>query len=100
MTSSFSNLCILFTENDSGAIKISTKLSNGKAFARRYHKSDLVRSLFAVTLTVDESFNTTEGAAREFDLVMRYPALSLLTCLDNTLQDCNLANSQVFLKFL
>ena len=77
-----------------GAIKVSIKLSNGKAYARRYLKSMPVLALFAVAASVD-------GAARgkQFELLMRFPApLSLSTCLDKTLDECALAGSQLILQ--
>lgn len=76
-------------------VKISIKLSNGKAHARRYRKTDKVAALFAVAASVDDA-----ARVRDFDLVSRYPALSLQTCTDKTLEECGLAGSQLILKFL
>lgn len=76
-------------------VKVSLKLSNGKAHARRYRKTDLVSSLFAVAAAVDEGVH-----GRDFDLVSRYPALSLQNSVDKTLEECGLAGSQLIIKFL
>lgn len=82
-------------EGEEGSIKVSIKLSNGKAFARRYRKSDIISSLFAVAASVD-----IEARGRGFDLVSRFPPLSLLSCRDQTLEACGLAGAQVIVKFL
>jgi hypothetical protein len=74
---------------------VSIKLSNGKTVARRYLKTDAVMRLFAVALAADDG-----AVGKEFDLVMRYPALSLQTCMDKTLEECNLAGCLVIVKFL
>lgn len=73
---------------------MSIKLSNGKSHARRYLKDTPVRALFAVAAAVDD-------AARDklFDLVMRYPPLSLASCAEKTLEECALANTQLIIKF-
>lgn len=77
-------------------MKVSIKLSDGKAFARRYHKSDKVEVLFAVAATHDAA-----GQAQPFDLVTRFPTLSLLPCRDQILGDHpSLAGSQVIMKML
>ena len=73
---------------------MSIKLSNGKAHARRYLKTTPVVSLFAVAAAVDDA-----ARDKSFDLVMRYPPLSLSTCVDKTLEECNLAGSQLIIKF-
>ena len=76
-------------------IKVAIKLSNGKSYARRYLKSTAVSALFAVTVAEDDGARNAS-----FDLVMRYPALSLLTCLEKSLEECGLAGSQVIVKLL
>lgn len=81
-------------EGAEGAIKVSIKLSNGKAHARRYLKSTPVRALFAVAAAVDDA-----ARDKSFDLVMRYPPLNLSSCAEKTLDECALAGSQLIIKF-
>ena len=62
---------------------------------RKYLKTDLVRSLFAVVVSVDP-----ESSTRPFDLISRFPSRSFITCLDMTLGECELAGVQIFHKWL
>mmetsp|Transcript_702 Transcript_702/g.1211 ORF Transcript_702/g.1211 Transcript_702/m.1211 type:complete len:830 (-) Transcript_702:2695-5184(-) len=105
-------------EGEADVIKVSVKLSNGKSYARRYRRGDLVRTLFAVTASEDAAITITSAVADSnnnssgggggsdvysavaFDLVTRFPQRSLLTCLDQTMQEAELAGSQVILKLL
>jgi hypothetical protein len=88
-------LLIYFAEGEGGTVKVSIKLSNGKALARRYRKSDCISALFAVAASADN-----EARSRGFDLVSRFPPLSLLSCREQTLEACGLAGAQVIVKFL
>lgn len=54
-----------------------------------------MKVLFAVVLAHDDSV-----AGHSFDLVTRFPAKSLLSCLDSTLEQCDLANTQVIVKMV
>eukprot|EP00981_Chlorochromonas_danica_P001843 scaffold386_cov174-Ochromonas_danica.AAC.17 len=81
-------------ENDSNAVKISLRLP-GKAVTRRYLKTDRVRSLFAVTVA-----NIPEATTKPFELFTRYPLKNLVNNLDQTLEECELANSQVAHRWL
>lgn len=74
-------------------MKVSIKLSNGKAYARRYRKSDSVDGLFAVAAAMDEA-----GGRQAFDLVSRFPTLSLLLCRGKTIEECSLAGCQLIMK--
>lgn len=85
--------CVI--DNDPNAIKVSIKFASGKPVMRKYLKTDLVRSLFAVAVSSDPA-----NATRPFDLVSRFPARSLVTCLDMTLGECELAGGQVFHRWL
>lgn len=83
-------------EGDESAVKVSIKLSDGKAFARRYRRDDKVGVLFAVAAAQDAA-----GQTQPFDLVTRFPMLSLLPCRDQTLAEHpSLAGSQVIMKML
>lgn len=75
--------------DDANSVKISLKLPN-KTIARRYLKSDLVRSLFAVAVA-----NCPECSTRKFELFTRYPVLNLADHLNSTVEQSALANSQV-----
>jgi hypothetical protein len=87
---------ILCAEGEEGAVKVSIKLSNGKAFARRYRKEDKVEALFAVAAAQDEA-----GRTQPFDLVMRFPTLNLLPCREQTIgEHPSLAGSIVIMKLL
>ncbi len=82
-------------ETDAGVIKVSIKLVSGKTSVRRYLSSDAVQGLFAVVAGLEP-----EAAAKEFDLVTRYPALSLAACREKTLGECSLAGVQVIMKWV
>lgn len=88
-------LYVCFIENEDGVIKISIKLSNGKAIARRYYKTNTVNVLFAVAASQENELSN-----RNFDLVTRFPMLSLLPSRNQTLEEFPLAGSQVLVKFL
>lgn len=68
---------------------------NNKTCVRRFRKSDLVSGLFAVAL-----LQVPEAAHRQFDLVTRYPVTNLSEKLNKTLEECDLANSQILMKWL
>lgn len=76
-------------------IKVSIKLTSGKQVVRRFLKTHLVSALYAVALEA-----VPEAATRHFDLATRYPAASLSDRLDKTLIECDLANSQVLMKWI
>jgi hypothetical protein len=86
-------------ESDAGVIKVSIKLMSGKTVARRYLSSQSVQGLFAVTVAALEA-EATGSSARDFDLMTRYPTTSLLGCVEKSLGECNLAGSQVLMKWL
>lgn len=73
---------------------MSIKLTSGKQVVRRFLKSHPVSALYAVALQL-----VPEAANRRFDLATRYPAASLSDRLTRTLAKCDLANSQVIMKW-
>ncbi len=82
-------------DGEQGVVKVSIKLISGKTSVRRYRSSDKVQGLFAVVAALEP-----EAATRAFDLVTRYPALSLVTCPESTLGECGLAGVQVIMKWV
>ena len=82
-------------DDDTSAIKISIRLGNGKTISRKYNRSDPVRVLFAVACESD-----AENTKKIFDLISRFPALTLSTCLDKTLDDCGLAGGSIMHRWL
>lgn len=88
-------MLLIVATTDTNAIKVSIKLSNGKAINRKYNKNDSIRSLFAVAIANDAGL-----VAGKFDLISRFPALNLSEHLDSTIGDSNLAGGQVFYRAL
>lgn len=86
-------------EGTADVARVSIKLIGGKSIVRKYRSSDPVRVLFAVVLA---DLQTSEGGVPPggFDIMTRFPTLSLLTCLDQSLAECKLAGSNVFVKAL
>ncbi len=87
-------------EGEADVVRVSIKLVGGKAIVRKYRASDPVRSLFAVVLADMQQSSEGEVPAAGFDIMTRFPTLSLLTCLDQSLAECKLAGSNVFVKLL
>ncbi len=85
----------LSLESDPNAIKISIKLTNGKSITRKFLKSNSVKALFAVAIESD-----VQNASRAFDLISRFPALTLSTCLEKTLEECQLAGGVVLHRWV
>lgn len=81
--------------SDSNAVKISLKLANGKAILRRYLKTDLVQCLFAVAVEAD-----SENAKKPFDLISRFPAVNLSTCLKKSIEEASIGGAQVFHRWI
>jgi len=70
---------------------------NGKSFPRRYYRNASVEELFRVAASVEPAVAHKQAS---FDLVTRFPATSLKECLHKTVEECNLAGSQVFFRWL
>jgi len=78
------------------SVKISIRYAtNGKAVVRRFHKNDLVKSIFAVLLN-----DIPEAATREFDVVTSFPTRSLSSILETTINEAGLGGSQVIMRWL
>lgn len=78
------------------------KLPWGKQVVRRFHKSDLVRSIysFAQKLGMDnEGGSDTGTGGRSFDLCTAYPSMSLRDHLDTTIELAGVAGSQVIMRW-
>ena len=111
---------LIIIEGAPNVVKISIKLLNGKAFARRYLPSALVEELFRVAESIEPAVATSN---RRFELVtrfvthscrdahshnnptnmyfnFRFPAASLLDCIHKTIGECNLSGSQIFFRWL
>jgi hypothetical protein len=74
-------------------------LATGKAFARKYNKSEKIRCLFAVAsnkIIVDNNVEKVE----EFEIFSSYPSKKLSSFLDSTLDEIGLAGSQVIMRYL
>lgn len=85
----------LFLEKDPDQVKIAIKLSNGKSIQRKYYKNELVRALFATVIEADP-----ESHKRQFDLISRFPPLTLSTCLDKSLEECQLAGGNLLHRWV
>lgn len=89
-------------------MRISIKLSSGKALVRKYLPTTPVRALFAVVRASDPAFADQQGVLRPsllegklgFDLVTRFPVTNLIEKLEETVQQCNLAGSQIFFRWI
>lgn len=76
-------------------MKISIKLANGKSVTRKYHKFDPVRVLFAVAVEADDQNKT-----KPFDLISRFPPLTLSTCMEKTIDECKLGGGNLLHRWL
>jgi hypothetical protein len=76
---------------------VSIKLANGKGLVRRYRKTDPVRLLFAVAR--DGVPEAKEGD-KLFDISTTYPKASLAGRMHETLQQAELAGSQVVMQWI
>jgi len=84
--------------DDKNAFKISIKLSYGKSFVRKYMKDEKVKCLFAIILS--KNLESLQSHYRPFDLVTRFPMMSLSNVLESTLEATNLNGTQIFINFL
>lgn len=75
---------------------MSLKLPWGKQIVRRFHKSDLVRNIFAFANSI---ILDKEGTHKSFDLCTAYPSMSLRDHLDETVEMAGIAGSQIILRF-
>lgn len=65
---------------------------------RRFHKSDVVRNVYAfASMTCTSS--GTDDADRAFDLFTAYPSMSLIPSLELSVQDAGIAGSQVIMRY-
>jgi hypothetical protein len=71
------------------------KLANGKSITRKYNKFDSIRVLFATAVEGDP-----ENKTRPFDLISRFPPLNLSSCLDKTIDECQLAGGNLMHRWL
>jgi hypothetical protein len=71
------------------------KLANGKALTRKYNKADKIRVLFATAIEAD-----AENRNRQFDLISRFPPLNLSTCLDKSIDECQIAGGNLLHRWL
>lgn len=77
---------------------MSVKLPWGKQVVRRYHKTDLVQSVyaFAQSLSVEKDEANT---GKSFDLCTAYPSLSLSDLKTKTIGEAGIAGSQVIMRW-
>ena len=77
------------------------KLPWGKQLVRRYHKTDLVTCVyaFAQTISIEKQKENIELNGKTFDLFTAYPTMSLHDSLQLTIEQAQLGNSQVILRW-
>jgi hypothetical protein len=83
-------------ESSPDAVKVSIKLLNGKSFPRRYLRTAAVEELFRFAAAMEPEVSLQQ---RPFDLVTRFPATSLMENIGRSIEDCQLAGSQVFFRW-
>ena len=97
--------CSLFIQknlgDDPNIVKVSLKLPWGKQLVRRYHKTDLVTCVyaFAQTISIEKQKENIELNGKTFDLFTAYPTMSLHDSLQLTIEQAQLGNSQVILRW-
>jgi hypothetical protein len=69
----------------------------GKQVNRRFHKSDVVRSVYAFASMICSASDKDED--KGFDLFTAYPSMSLLNSLAISVQDAGIAGSQVIMRY-
>ena len=87
-----------YSGDDPNVVKVSVKLPWGKQVVRRYHKTDLVQSVysFAQSLSIEKD---AANKGKGFDLCTAYPSLSLSDLMTNTIGEAGIAGSQVIMRW-
>ena len=87
--------------DDPNVVKVSLKLPWGKQIVRKYHKTDLVRNVyaFALSISVEKQKESVEFHGKSFGLFTAYPSMSLQDSLALTIEEAQIAGSQVILRW-
>ena len=83
-------------------MRVSLKLPWGKQVVRRFHKSDLIRNIYAFAQDVSEEKSKESGdkGGKSFDLFTAYPSMSLQDSLNHTVEEAGVAGSQVIMRWI
>lgn len=68
---------------------------DGKFNVKKFYNNSKVGELFVWTKNVNK-----EATEKNFDLILRFPKKELSECKDKTIEECNLGNSTIALRWI